>query len=478
MQIGFVDESVPRISPSDVLVGISGGRFTLWHSRDGRQIRLRESHLLYALRWAPNLIQFLTLLTNDRIISPNHMRWGPLNALPFLPRLTKGRLVLSPAFWLLDLAAFRSSADRFAWLQEFAQRWKMPQYCLFTQGDKTLPIKIDSPFAVETIDRASVGNEVAVIQEWFPNPESGWLKGGDSHYNAELVASFVRARNIEPSPRRPAIRFNRVDRQKLPSSDWTAVRIFCGQSQTDRVLEVLHNHISEVRKGPHFRKWFFVRYNAPRYHLRVRIQARDCDARGIIMAGIMQVCDEVIASGLADEYEFFTYNRELERYGGTASIPVVESIFHKNSELVIAAMASCKSDGERLKWSAYHAALVIQGLLTPTELGEWVRNQRRHYRLDTSERQFVRALAPLKQDRATRRFTREANLLARLEREGHLLVSRAEIISSVLHIHFNRFGIIDEEGRARAIAFALLASSTERRPASEEVTDREAVTVS
>jgi hypothetical protein len=90
-----------RIPITDLLVSLRGDTLVVRSSRLNRRIipRLTAAHN-YSLR-SLGLYQFLCALQSDGRSSRASWSWGSLDSAPFLPRVTHGRLVLSPAIWNL-----------------------------------------------------------------------------------------------------------------------------------------------------------------------------------------------------------------------------------------------------------------------------------------------------------------------------------------------------------------------------------------
>ncbi|HEY6172975.1 MAG TPA: thiopeptide-type bacteriocin biosynthesis protein [Kofleriaceae bacterium] len=73
--------------------------------------------------------------------------------------------------------------------------------------------------------------------------------------------------------------------------------------------------------------WFFLRYDDLGFHLRLRF--RDPGIRAELEA-------RADRSTRTSRIEFATYEPEFERYGGEAAMPVVEKMFHRDSEAALA----------------------------------------------------------------------------------------------------------------------------------------------
>ena len=123
-----------------------------------------------------------------------------------------------------------------------------------------------------------------------------------------------------------------VRRTFPPGSEWTYLKLYTGSATADRLL------VEEV--GPCARRlvdsgaadsWFFLRYEDPGFHLRIRAHG-DPDA---IRTAFEALAARAIDEGLAHDAMLGTYVREVERYGGAEGIVVAERLFHADSDAVV-----------------------------------------------------------------------------------------------------------------------------------------------
>jgi thiopeptide-type bacteriocin biosynthesis protein len=92
--------------------------------------------------------------------------------------------------------------------------------------------------------------------------------------------------------------------------------------------------------------WFFVRYNDPDPHIRLRFRG---DPNRLISGLLPEVCSwggEMIAEGMCQRFAFDTYDREIERYGGSAGMSAVEAIFTADSPAAVDLLAVLRKTAE------------------------------------------------------------------------------------------------------------------------------------
>lgn len=119
-----------------------------------------------------------------------------------------------------------------------------------------------------------------------------------------------------------------------PGEEWLYFEIYCHPSNCNSLLlKIAKNYLPTVKKK--LKKWFFIRYNDPSYHIRLRLQLRDPGADlGILISGLSSFLKADISSGIIADLQLKTYRRETERYGW-GSMDKVEQCFAKNSDLAL-----------------------------------------------------------------------------------------------------------------------------------------------
>jgi len=126
-----------------------------------------------------------------------------------------------------------------------------------------------------------------------------------------------------------------MKRKFPPGSEWLYLKIYTGIKTADLVLEeIIQPLIEYFQRNLHISKWFFIRYNDPKPHLRVRLLLNNVIFYNEILGKIDQLFEQFINSGEVSNIQLDTYNREIERYGKN-TIETAESLFHKNSEFTL-----------------------------------------------------------------------------------------------------------------------------------------------
>lgn len=301
-----------QLSPDELLVGLSGGRFVLRSAVDGREVVPCAGHMLNTLG-APEIVRFLEQVFHDGRMANVGFNWGSAADFPFLPRVQRGRLILAPALWRVE----PSDLTEFAVWRE---RWQVPRYVYLAVSDNRLLLDLDNPAHVDQL-RAQV-RERAELHEALPAPGDAWVSGPDGNYLSELVVPLVLDK---PAPRAavrsPVRRTETVRRLHPPGSDWLYAKLYHVPAYEDDLIgQALSDFGAE--------SWFFMRYVDPDPHLRVRWY-RQPDVQQVLRWGA-----KLVADGYCKRFGLDTYDQEVERYGGVVGMELAEQLFHADSELV------------------------------------------------------------------------------------------------------------------------------------------------
>jgi thiopeptide-type bacteriocin biosynthesis protein len=87
----------------------------------------------------------------------------------------------------------------------------------------------------------------------------------------------------------------------------------------------------EIRGCPELFSLFFARYNVPVWELRFRILGEPGWVDGPVRQRVERALAELEAAGRIEGYEFATYDREVERYGGPEGMALAERVFLADS---------------------------------------------------------------------------------------------------------------------------------------------------
>jgi thiopeptide-type bacteriocin biosynthesis protein len=343
-----------RIPVEDLLVSVVGGMVRLRSARLNREVipRLASMH---NFRHAVNLpvYRFLGLLQSHCLATQLSWDWGLLRGLSFLPRVRYGRVILARATWSVKQDELQSilgpgrGVERYRRVQQWRTERKLPRFVVMLSGDNHLPIDLDSVVAVDTmLDLARRQGQIS-LGEMFPAPGDNVARGPEGRFMTEIVVPF--------SAREPQRRVVRLPARESvasevrtcpPGARWTFLKIYTGKNLIDWVL---HNGIADVvrqqRAAGAIESWFFIRYADPHVHIRLRARPTSRASYHAFREAMENAMQPLLHSGVVYRIQYDTYEREIERYGGTACMDLSEQAFCDDSDAVLVLLRDHVSSG-------------------------------------------------------------------------------------------------------------------------------------
>lgn len=257
--------------------------------------------------------------------------------LSFYPRVTYKSAILQLAEWHLDtneLGKINRSEDVFLAFRQLAHSIKLPRFFSYCIGDNFLVFDSDKKEDIDLFLK-EVEHKTSVTIKEFPfldKPSSMSTKANCflPQYVAALVLQKEVYHDLQSFSEKTIPQLNQVK-----TTDWIYFKLYCHPLSSDIIL--IHHLlplIKKLQKENLLINWFWVRYNDPDYHLRIRIKINAKTKRKVIQ--VLTIClDKVCRYKLATHFQTATYIRELERYSPEL-IEEVEEVFHASSELVAA----------------------------------------------------------------------------------------------------------------------------------------------
>lgn len=324
-----------QIDLQDLYISVKHNRIVLRSARLGKQIipRLSTAHN-YATNALP-VYRFLCDLQCQDKRPALSFNWGSLRAQHrFLPRVTFKRTILHLACWnfaqqdIKQLSGKEGAALQQA-LQAFRQQWRLPRHLVLSDGDNELLIDFDDP-AMVRIWLDTVKNRPSFIMREFVNDQQVVTDGKGGSYVNQLIAVLYKnaPSYAHLNTARPGTPFSApVQRQFIPGSEWLYYKLYCGPRSADKILNLAIKPLSEaLQEAGLTDKWFFIRYNDPDFHLRLRFHLKDVSRIGDVMNKVHAYLHDFKTAGYIWKMQLDAYSREIERYGN-ATMELTETLF-------------------------------------------------------------------------------------------------------------------------------------------------------
>jgi thiopeptide-type bacteriocin biosynthesis protein len=466
---GVQPEGAIRVD--ELVVGMREGRFYVHWPPAGADVRVHAGHMLNS-HTAPAVVRFLEDVERDGRVQLSSFDWGTAAELPFLPRAEVGRIVLCVAQWRVDAATRdelrpESPASFETALAGWRKDWMVPRHVYLAAADNRLLLDLDDPAQAEQLReelRQLPDHGTVLLQEPLPGPEHAWMPGPDGHHMTELVVPIVLRDAPVQDGRgsrdaiRPRCAPSPGELLRPPGSDWLYAKLYGSRADEDGLLTGPVRGFCEFALGSGLAdRWFFLRYADPEPHLRLRFGGSPRTLTTRLFGEICSWAAELIADGACTRVCFDTYEREIERYGGSAAIDAAEDLFAADSRAVVELLhLTDGADPETIDRSTL-GVVSIDALLEGLGVGaaerlDWYGGQVVAKHLtgqDYRRRQPTLRRLLGDPDEAGEALTRVlearhralaavAVRLDALEERGELEQPRARLCQSFVHLHCNR----------------------------------------
>lgn len=158
-----------------------------------------------------------------------------------------------------------------------------------------------------------------------------------------------------------------------PGNEWLYFKIYTGVKTSDLfLLEAIKPLIEQLQNENLIKKWFFIRYNDPKPHLRIRFNISNLNNYNYFLEKINSQFGEYLNSREISNVTIDTYKRELERYG-ESSIEYAEELFFRSSELILNFLEY--DDEEKIMIALFYIDCIFSELgLSNEEKMNWIKN--------------------------------------------------------------------------------------------------------
>jgi lantibiotic biosynthesis protein len=453
-------------SLQDIYVGATHDRFYLTLEKGGCEIHCCTGNML-SLTAAPLPLRFMQDVSIAKYKPVYPFSWGPLSEVAaFLPRVSFRKTIIFPKKWNLNGKDFtqkskeKIKSDFLLW----ADKWALPERVLLAEGDQHLLLERSHLAHLEELIRRLKKGESLQFFEFI---DQTWMKSGSGNYAPEMVVPFLKnqtfVKNQAPFIASPYLKIPIETRLKLPGSEWLFIKFYLEEEGRDRFLlkfiAPLAKHLEEegIIHG-----WFYVRYNDPEPHLRIRFRLSSTESIFSILPLIQQSSLEWIKKGFIKNMVIIPYEREIERYGGEALIEGAESLFCRDTLAIIHLLQFSKKQFPYHE-SILHALSVVQFMLDlGLNLNEIIlffcdqKDEKELKDFRKHKKELISLLQSLPEIELFRtmsslRKSISSFLVSQLQLQNPMALK--SIYSSLLHMHCNRLGC-NESQEKRAILYS------------------------
>ena len=352
-------ESDRQIDVKDLYVSVRNGKVILRSKRLNRPVIPRLSTAHNYTNSSLGVYRFLCDLQLQDKKKALGFNWGNLqHQHGFLPRVVYKNTILHLAKWNFlkeDILVFKDHTDQAAdgMVRGFRDKWKLPRYVVLSEGDNELLIDLENAGSV-SLWLESVKNKDAFTVKEFPWPDNIVTDENKVVYANQFVAILTRSGNSYADKKinwpRENVVFNQ-QREFPLGTEWVYFKLYCGVKSADRLLtQAIAPLAEELSAKDIIDKWFFIRYNDPEFHLRIRLHLKDAGNIGYVISALNKQLNSPENSGYVWKLQTDTYKREVERYG-CRTMELTEDLFHYDSMACLSMLAGTAGDErETIRW--------------------------------------------------------------------------------------------------------------------------------
>lgn len=338
---------------SDLEVGIKRNMIVLRSKSLNKIIlpRLSNAHS-YRLNALP-LYHFLCDIQTQFTKRSLFFEWPDLGSeKTFYPRLEVGNVIISPAMWRIKLDRLSELAKGKLPFHEFADNG-IPSKVVYSEGDNTLMIDLEKLDFLKILVDACKNSDSVILKEYLDITEQ--FQNTDGNFAHQLIIPVC---NTEPNMDLIAMQSIELDKERnkqvkktfIPGSEWVYFKIYCGKQACERIISTeLNNLIKIIKEKGLIESWFFVRYEDPEHHLRLRFRLAQAENFGKLIQFLNNYIQDWINKKLVYKILLDTYIREVERYL-SEKISSVEYLFYADSEATNSYLTSLSGNIERSRW--------------------------------------------------------------------------------------------------------------------------------
>ncbi|MGO0263767.1 lantibiotic dehydratase [Priestia aryabhattai] len=472
-------ESSNEISLSDILVGFNNKQFYLKNKHTGELLNISGSHMLN-LSSTSNIIRLLNDITLSQQLDWMTMPWEVFyKDLVHIPEIQYKNLTLSNEKWsLMNLRASLKTKVNF---EEFMSRFER------FKKDYSVPNKVYLQFADNRVllDLLQTSDLKLLFKNFFKYPavtlekaEQGLprVEIGGELFSSEVVIPYLLEKKYREKDKDNYFKGSlHNELRHEPFTEWLYMKVYGVENRQDELIGYLKyfifNHVNEKD----YKMFFYMRYNDPKPHIRLRFKADDPNKLVYIYFKLKEYIEDLQRMGLVYETTINTYFPEVNRYGGPQLIEYAENLFYKDSlvtmELIelMQTLGLTKEETGVISLIHYLKAfgLTFENQLVFLEIN--LKNDLVHKKLFKDDQfDYISILdsyndwEELKKNRSYRkvievlntRNTEISSYLNQIKQSEQINNDFWNIIGSVIHLHFNRLFNINRDFEDKLYSYA------------------------
>lgn len=323
------------ISLNDLLVTVKNGEIILLSAQYGKRLIPRLASAYNYSRSDLSVYRFLCDLQHQQVQTQVLFDIQLLlPGLDFYPRVQYKNLVLSTAKWRIKASDLGQEP-----VLSLLDKMGVSRYFSAGNGDQNLCFDKENETDLFHFKYYLNQYNDLVISELINTNNQSFKDELKKNYFTQILLTLNHDELLYSghTPMKKS-KYKDIERVIVPGKDWLYFEIYCHEERTDFILAALIGKFIESYSR-NFKTWFFIRYNDPAPHLRLRLQLNQEEEGYFYVSRLMDILAEDLSDGIITDIQLKTYHRETERYGA-AQMALTERHFTADSNYALSLIES------------------------------------------------------------------------------------------------------------------------------------------
>lgn len=327
---------------ADIMVSVSSGELILRSVKYGKRLVPKLASAYNYTRSDLSVFRFLSDLQHQNLHSGLTISFSQLfPGLSHYQRIQYKNVVLSPEKWAVPDHFLKAgnTGETLAGIDQWLSEISLARPFKCGSGDQMLLFDPASENDMLAFLLFCKNQKELYIEEAFIPVSSAVRDEDDRPYLSEFIVNLEHDAQIyQPCEDRGIVAHNaHLNGIFVPGNEWLYFEIYCHPIRSDAILmDIADSFISVFRSK--IKTWFFIRYNDPSDHIRLRLQLKDSTSSESLISGLSVVLRSYISTGIIADLQLKTYRRENYRYG-TSRMGKTEQCFNADSDLILSLIA-------------------------------------------------------------------------------------------------------------------------------------------
>lgn len=351
-----------QIRVNDLYLSLKQNQLVLRSKRLGKEVSPRLGNAHNFNQSSLPVYHFLCDMQLQNFRNGLYFEWGSLaDGIVFLPRVQTGQVIISYAIWKLKAedytSLFPSSANQSDLIlakavEDWKEKYRIPELFYLVNSDNELLIDTRSALSRQMFVQEIKKRSSIILKEHITHQGDVLIQDQDGHlFNNELLVVIEKERleNVKAATHTVVLEPGPLKRDFSVGSEWLYYKIYCGNKSADDILSAaIDKLVQKLLDQELIDQWFFIRYQDPDFHLRVRFHLTDPSHCGAVLTAVSQYLKIFEEEGAVWKIQIDTYKREIERYG-SSTMKAAEQLFFQDSQVILK-MIPHFVDNEEERW--------------------------------------------------------------------------------------------------------------------------------